>query len=318
MLANPNGIIHISLNPSYHCNFRCKHCYLTEEQLSNRQLLQLEKLDKRLTEIKASGHTLGHMDLYGGEVMIMPKGYIQSVKSILHNHGINEIEIITNLSALNKDIVDDEDFGISVSYDFTARERHGEVYENMLKMSRHFTVLTLATPEVIKMDVDELIMELNTLGNMYCWEIKPYSTNQANQSSVTFSEFEEFIKRIFQSPIPKNFEFLNASILYDTIKGERNSFSDDHIYITPTGKFAVLEFDLNDNEYFLELDNFDKYLEWCIIEKNRVFNNKFCSQCEFSGKCLSEHLRKVVSLHNSCNGFHNLIQWAKTNVEVRA
>lgn len=315
MLANEHGVIHLSINPWYFCNFRCKNCYLTEDQLGNRQLLPLEVLEERLLEITASGHVLGHADLYGGEVMLLPKGYIQGMKSILHSHGIDEIEIITNLSALNKDVVDDEDFGISVSYDFTERERHEEVFENMLKMSRRFTILTLATPEVVKMDVDELIMQLNMLGNMYCWEIKPYSSNQANQAAITFREYEQFVQRIIESPVPKNFEFLNESILRDAVAGERNSFSDDHVYIAPSGKFAVLEFDLNDNEYFLELESFEKYLEWCMIEKGRVYENSFCSQCEFAGKCLSEHLREVKSLDNSCNGFYHLIKWGQSNLQ---
>jgi hypothetical protein len=104
-------------------------------------------------------------------------------------------------------------------------------------------------------------------------------------------------------------------MLHEAIRMDRNSFSDDHVYITPSGKFGVLEFDLNDNEYFLELDSFEKYLEWCLIEKSRIYKNQFCSNCEFSGKCLSEHLRKVTSLDDSCNGFHNLIKWAQINLK---
>lgn len=309
MLANPYGHINVSLNPWYFCNFRCKNCYLTEEQLSNRQLLMLEELDKRLIEITSSGHTLGHADIYGGEAMLMPKGYIQEMKSILHSHGIKEIEIITNLSALNKDVVDDPDFGISVSYDFSERERHEEVFENMLKLQRPFSILTLATPEVIRLDLDEMIMQMSLLGNLICWEIKQYSPNQANQVKVTYHEYEDFIKRIIGHPLDRHYEFMNEKMLIQASKMTRNSFSDDHVYITPSGKFAVLEFDLNENEYFLELDSFNDYLEWTLLEKTRVFNNKFCSNCEFTGKCLSEHLRKVVSLDNGCSGGYDLMKW---------
>lgn len=311
MLANPNGLINLSINPWYACNFSCKNCYLTPEQLKDRTLLTLEDLDKRLNEIKDSGHILGHADIYGGEVMLMPKGYIQSVKKILHSHGISEIEIITNLSALNKDVVDDLDFGISVSYDFNERERYDEVFDNMLKMQRPFSILTLATPEVIRLDLDEMIMNLSLLGNLICWEIKPYSQNQANQARITHREFEEFIKRIIEHPLDRHYEFLNEKMLDWAIKMERNSFSDDHVYICPSGKFGVLEFDLNNNEYFLELDSFEKYLEWTLLEKGRVSNNKFCSDCDFFGKCLSEHLRNVESLDSGCSGYYDLIQWHK-------
>src|SRR5690606_3327439 len=95
------------------------------------------------------------------------------------------------------------------------------------------------------------------------------------------------------------------------IRGEQNSFSDDHIYITPNGEFAVLEFDKNDNEYFMELSSFQDYLDWTMIEKNRVSMNGYCMSCEYYGRCLSEHLREVKDISQSCNGFKHLIDWYK-------
>jgi len=76
-----------------------------------------------------------------------------------------------------------------------------------------------------------------------------------------------------------------------------------------------LEFDLNDNEYFLEYDTFDEYLKWCDLEKNKVNKNKICSRCDYYGHCLSEHLREVKNLDNSCNGFKGLLDRYKTSYE---
>lgn len=308
-------VINLSINPSYFCNLRCKHCYLTPEQLSDKLKLSMYDLDMRLNEIKLHGFELGHVDIYGGEVMILPSGYVQEMKGLLNSHGIEDIEIITNLTALNKAVVEDGDLGISVSYDFVHRERHGEVFENMINLSKPFTVLTLATPEVIELDVDVMISELNILGQLRSWEIKPYSPNQANQSKITHRQYEEFVKRIIASSVPKRFEFRNETLLKQVVKGQGHSYSDDHVYITPSGHFAVLEFDLNGNEYFKELESFSQYLQWCEQEHDRVSANTFCQRCEFSGKCLSEHLREVSSLDESCNGFHNLIQHYKERVK---
>jgi hypothetical protein len=191
------------------------------------------------------------------------------------------------------------------------REQSDRVWNNMLKLDKKFSVLMLASDELIKKDVDEMIMFFNLIENMENLEIKPYSSNQSNTLNVTFKEYEEFIKKWIKSKIPKKFNFMNEFLLEDSLMGDKNSFSDDHIYITPDGDFAVLDFDLNDNEYFLKCETFQDYLNWCEIEKKRVNKNKFCSSCEYLGNCLSEHLRDVKNLENSCNGFKLLIDWYK-------
>jgi hypothetical protein len=170
-------------------------------------------------------------------------------------------------------------------------------------------VLILASDTLIKNDPNEMIFNLNLLSNITSVEIKPYSTNQANQQGVTFKHFEEFIKQWITSPVEKKFTFVNEYLIQESIDGQRNSFSDDHVYITPSGNYGVLEFDLNDNEFFLEYSSLEEYLEWCEIEKRRVNKNKFCSNCDYFGSCLSEHLREVKNLDNSCNGFKLLMDW---------
>lgn len=303
----------VSINPTYYCNFRCNFCYLTEQQLSDRKMLPLDVLEKRLIEI-LSYEKITLVDLYGGEVGLLPKTYISELKSLLHSLGIYDINIITNLSMIN-DIVLDPDFYISVSYDFDAREDSERVWKNMSLLNNKFSILMLAGPDLIKKDVDSMIAMLNILENLDSVEIKPYSTNQANQLPVKFSEFEEFVKKWILND-SKKFDFVNEKLINTVLDGSRNSFSDDHVYITPSGKYSVLEFDLNDNEYFLEYDTIEEYFQWCAKEKIRVTKNKFCSSCEYFGKCLSEHLREVKSLEHSCNGFKNLIEWYKNENRV--
>jgi hypothetical protein len=148
----------------------------------------------------------------------------------------------------------------------------------------------------------------NTLGNLISVEIKPYSANQANQLQVSYTEYEEFVKKWIENK-NKKFQLNNIHLLNSVVDASRNSFSDDHVYITPSGNYGVLEFDLNENEFFKEYKTFKEYLQWCNLEKVRVSNNKFCSKCDYYGKCLSEHLRDVKNVKNSCNGFVNLIKW---------
>jgi sulfatase maturation enzyme AslB (radical SAM superfamily) len=298
----------ISVNPTYYCNFRCDFCYLTPQQLSDRGLLSLDTLSNRLTEIMS--HTSVDMvDIYGGEAGLLSDTYWNNLISTLYSYGIDDINLITNLSMLNS-ITQDDRIHTSVSYDFEARESSDKVWRNMVLLNKPFSVLMLASPELIKQDVDYMINMFNTLSNLISVEIKPYSANQANQLQVSYSDYEQFVKKWIVNK-NKKFQLNNTYLIETVLDGSRNSFSDDHVYITPAGNYSVLEFDLNGNEFFKEYKTFDEYLNWCKLEKARVSKNEFCSKCDYYGKCLSEHLREVKNLDNSCNGFVNLIEWYK-------
>jgi MoaA/NifB/PqqE/SkfB family radical SAM enzyme len=301
--------ITLSINPTYYCNLRCSFCYLTPEQLGDKQRLPLEVLRARIEEIQAAGYKVTHVDLYGGEVLLLPVDYLNDMKAMFHEMGIDDLVLISNLTVVNE-IAQDEDYELSVSYDFTAREKSDLVFGNMLTLERTFNILTLASRELLDcVGVDELVHTFNMLTNANCVEIKPYSENQANADRVTFKEYEQFVWDILTHP-DRTFYFENESLIIKAAEGKRNAFSDDHLYITPTGEFAVLDFDLNDREFFLKVKDIEAYEAWCVEEKRRVSANSFCNGCQFKGKCLSEHLRDVKSLENSCNGFHDLlVKW---------
>lgn len=293
--------MNVSLNPTYHCNFRCDFCYLTQEQLSDRRRLSLDKLDGLLAQIP----TIEYIDMYGGEIGVMKPEVFYDYKKVIRNHYDGEINIITNMSMIH-DYFFDDDIYLSVSYDFNAREKHDIVFQNMLMSKKPIAVLILASPKVIPMDVDQLIRKLNICNSIESVEIKPYSINQANQHNVTHREFENFVIKWIESPVDKNFQFINEDRIRESIEGTYNAFSDDHVYITPSGRFAVLEFDINDNEYFLELDKYKDYVKWS--EREKLSLSPICQSCKYMGRCLTEHYRYVENLENSCNGYKGLLE----------
>ena len=302
--------MNISVNPWYYCNFRCDFCYLTEKQLSDNKLLNLDIFDQRLEKISFT-EKIEQIDIYGGEIGLLPTQYFIKFKEISKRYNPNVvINIITNLSMVNE-ITQDEECYTSVSYDFDCRQSSELVFKNMLLLNKPFSVLMLAGSCLIKKNVKEMIQSFNLIENLESVEIKPYSSNQANQQNVSFRDFEEFVKKWISSDTPKNFTFVNEYLIEDSISRRRNSFSNDHIYITPSGKYAVLEFDLNDNEFFSEYETLDEYYDWCENEKIKVKSNKFCSNCEYYGHCLTEHYRYVKTLDNGCNGYKDLLDWYK-------
>lgn len=296
----------VSINPTYFCNFRCDFCYLTKEQLADQNKIALDVLDKRLAEIKCYAD-IDWIDLYGGEIGALKKDYFYGLRDIIRKHYSNEINIITNFSMLHEGFFED-DFYLTVSYDFEAREKSDRVYQNMLQSPVPIAVLILASPGVLQMNVDEMITKLNLCRSIESVEIKPYSTNQANQHPVTHKDYEEFVIKWLESPVKKSFEFVNEGRIIDSLTKKYNAFSSNHVYITPNGKFAVLDFDEDDNELFTELDNFSQYQDWANKEKTTYISD-ICKTCEYYGHCLTEHYRYVKDLDKSCNGHKGLLDY---------
>lgn len=304
--------ITVSINPTYFCNFRCNFCYLTPSQLGDTNKISLDILDQRLNEISKI-KKINWVDLYGGEIGALKKDYFYDMKNIIRNHYSGKINVITNFSMLHEGFFED-DFYLSVSYDFEAREKSDKVFNNMLQSKVPIAVLILASEKVINMNIDTMIHQLNMCSSIESVEIKPYSINQANAQTITHKDFESFVQKWIESSVKKNFDFINERNIIRSLKKEYNAFSNNHVYITPNGKFAVLEFDKDDREYFLELNTIDEYIQW---SKQEPINNvsDICRSCKYYGHCLTEHYRYVKDLTNGCNGYKGLLDYYEQRVE---
>jgi sulfatase maturation enzyme AslB (radical SAM superfamily) len=301
--------MNISINPTYFCNFKCNFCYLTPEQLRDQKKIEPKQLDKLLGDIP---EPIDHIDLYGGEIGALRREYYDEIKAVIRKHYDGKININTNFSMLDDRFFED-DITLSVSYDFEAREKSDLVYQNMMMSPKPIAVLILASPRVISLNVDEMIQRLNLINSVTSVEIKPYSINQANTLDLPHNEYENFVIKWLESPIQKNFEFINLFNIEDSYNKHYNAFSDDHVYITPNGKYGVLDFDKDDKEYFLELNSWANYQQWAWQEKRTL--SDICNNCKYVGHCLTEHYRYVKDLDNSCNGYINLLEWYDARVE---
>ena len=290
--------------------FRSDFCYLSKEQLRDRTKATHGQIMRRLEEIDVP---ISHVDLYGGEIGLLPDEYLNKLIDDIKAEYNPTISIITNLSAVREVFLRD-DIELSVSYDFDAREKQQIVLTNMMMLTRPFSVLTLASEKVINTDVDFMISTFNTLTNLKCVEIKPFSSTTHRDQRVTDLEFEEFIKEWIDNPQEKKWQFLNQDKIEDCLDGNYNAFSDDHVYITPSGNFGVLDFDLLGNEHFTELTSFDKYKKWAQREKTAGVSD-ICKNCKYFGGCLTEHYKYVENLNYGCNGYKGLLDWYDEGLE---
>ena len=97
--------MNLSINPTYYCNFRCDFCYLTPEQLGDRQQINLAVLDQRLSEIPK----INHIDLYGGEIGLLKPDYFYAMKDIIRKYYDDEIKFVVVVS---KNIINGSFIGI--------------------------------------------------------------------------------------------------------------------------------------------------------------------------------------------------------------
>tara|TARA_X000000950_G_scaffold237551_2_gene289210 strand:+ start:399 stop:1313 length:915 start_codon:yes stop_codon:yes gene_type:complete len=298
--------MNISINPSYFCNFRCDFCYLTPEQLADQKKIDLQRLDDMLAEVKEQDD-IHHIDLYGGEIGALKKDYFYGLRDVIRKYYDKDININTNFSMLHDGFFE-KDFYLSVSYDFEAREKHELVYKNMMLSPVPIAVLVLVSPTILQKDVDEMIRMFNLCTPVKSVELKPYSINQANAHNVTHKDFEQHVIKWIQSKEDMQFAFINDYKIQDSIEKTYNAFSNDHVYITPNGKFGVLEFDKDDKEYFLELDSYKDYKLWADKEPD-VNCSDICKSCKYYGHCLTEHYRYVKDLDNGCNGYKGLLEF---------
>lgn len=299
-------VINVSINPTYYCNMSCEWCYLTPEQLKDRELLDLVVLEDRLDEISSVAE-IGHVDIYGGEITLTPVAYQKRLLAILRDRGLDDINIVTNFTAPNTPILIDPDVTVSVSYDDCARKDYDNVFNNLLIADRHVSLLTLTSRVFLDtVTVDMYVNNVNLMCNVTTVEIKPYSSNQSNNHEVDYTEYERFVSGVIDHP-DRNFQITNLRYINNALEGKGNSYSNDHMYITPQGSLAVLDFDLNDNEYFLPIKNMAAYVRWTNKER-RTMDTGLCVACKYKGNCLSEHLKVVKDLTKSCNGFFNLLE----------
>lgn len=275
--------------------------------------MDIQLLSHRLAELVAAEYTIDTVDLYGGEIELLPVSYYNELIRTVRQVYTGNINVITNLYMHAPHIMQDN-MTLSVSYDFSCRDHSDVVFNNILASPYPIHILMLASQCLVRQDVDFMISVFNTATNIKTVEIKPYSANQSNQHPTTYKQYEQFVQRWIESP-NKQFVFVNELRIQEALSGHRNAFSDDHLYITPSGSFAVLEFDINGLEYFKPVTSVGEYVKWAVGERHQVLTNGICGNCKYVGTCLTEHYRAVRDITDSCNGFIHLLDWYDERLE---
>lgn len=313
----------LSLNPTYFCNFRngkcAETCYLTKDQLASSQLLSIDKIKQRVEELTVS-FELEHIDLYGGEITILPIDYQIELMTFLSSLDVS-VNLVTNLSNPDSPFITHlpRNFTLSISWDYQARQAADKIFERMKKLESGFSILSLGSHEYSSFDPEMILKMLMELPKLKSFEIKPYNQNQSNEQSYTHKDFENLIQKYILKyhELRPHYRLVNIDLLDLCLSKSKSSWSDQHLYLTPNNELSVLEFDSQGREYFKKVDSIKDYLTWAQTEKNLYSTDPHCQQCPYLGHCLSEHLKPIDHFEtNGCSGLKNLIDWYAASLPV--
>lgn len=290
-------ISQLSIIPNYFCNYSCEYCYLgTKRQLKN--VLDLNNLNKRILEIEKE-YIINSISVYGGEVSLLPKEYIDKLCHILSNY---DITITTNLS--NEWLVDyclNNNIHIASSLN---QERND--YDDLLKKlitkkykdKIHLSVVVL--PSILNSNVDDLLDLYQKIGcDVYFIQYHPSVYNDLYH--ISQRDYNEFLKNILIKYHQKHYDFHieNEYIFQDL---NYNPMQESYLFINPNGNYETVDYS-NGIEFYTEFLTLKDWQEHCKKEEEWYFKN--CSLCQWYRKCKAEHL---VSLsYPDCSGMPDLI-----------
>jgi len=94
----------INLHITELCNYRCKHCFSCFKSLNELKLNDWKKIvDKVIEYFNENNISNGRINIAGGEPTLAP--YLNELIDYIYSKNI-EVSIITNLSKVNKDVID--------------------------------------------------------------------------------------------------------------------------------------------------------------------------------------------------------------------
>lgn len=210
--------------PTYSCPYKCKFCF-NLDKCNDTTLLDTTKLDEFLSE---NSFLFDKIIISGGETSLLPESYMNNLIKTIKKYS-NNYELST-YSILNTKIFNDIDYNIS--YDFRARPRVNEAWENLLSFPKPFTVTITLSPLLYKYHPNKILQTLNYLSNIKKVVFRPFYMSPSCQYKIEkrfLLEYENIIR------------FNSLRLKYDI---EFDEQCDEFVY-TPYNKLNIVEFENN-------------------------------------------------------------------------
>lgn len=241
--------IDLSICPTLACNMNCEFCYIRNH---NSRLLDLEILADflNMTNIR-------YLDVYGGEITILPTEYAAHLVEIVSPYRPN---YVTNGLYLNEFWTETfKSSGVSFSMD-SARDMQEEVKKNIRLYDSYGIPYSIITVDIAHPDYEFL----TSLANLKSLSVKPYSP--AAHLPDRKPMMLEILRELHDS-YPVLFE------RFEMPARDRDACC--HYFMMPDGKTYDVGY-VSGKEEFFTVPYTEKVSDLCLT-------------CEFYHRCFNEH-----------------------------
>ena len=205
--------------PTFLCPFSCKFCFNREKVLLN-EYMKLELLNDFLVQ---NHHLFDEVYISGGEPMNFPKEYFNNLVEIVKKY-IQNIKVLTYPFKMDN-YRGDVDY--IVSYDFLAKPRSTDVWQNLFFFEKPFDMQISMHPLLFKYHPNAVLKKLSRVPNIKSVELKPYYRSIMNDYAINENVQKMFLKTWVQSTLSvpfvnKNKEYLKKINDYPNVYDEDN------------------------------------------------------------------------------------------------
>lgn len=239
--------------PTFLCPFSCAFC-LTKTKNSLNEFLDVFKLRDFLEKNHSN---FDKIKISGGEPMLINHDYFNEIVDTIKE--FNKNIIVSSYPVELKNYRDDIEY--EFSYDFLARPRALEVWENLLRFPKKFDIKILVSPQILKtFHPNTILNKLSILPNIKSVEFKEYYRNEITMWNLNNTVYDKFIKLVLSSQL--NIPYINLNkekMRFLNNKSSRvdNSYFDEEYCLLPDNKLYIQHFNEEDISTFQEINEED-------------------------------------------------------------
>lgn len=299
--------IFIDIMLSFQCKKGCPYCYLGDLRSDTRRV-SARDVDARLAELWHHGYHAGNIEIYGGDMGLLPKEYVDEIIQVCRKY----TDFVTSIGNPWKGY-DPEHYKSVLSINMERKD----YYDSITKLCEDSStdVITVALPAEVDEDaVYFLDRYQGCTGSLF---IIPYFKSVYNKECthvLSNKEYCEFLIRVIDAYLDRDYTFklANISILEDAFNGQYNPFADGSVYIGPDGRLGRPKYTENYEEYFEWYDSIEEWELDTLKERREAIYT--CGTCEYYGRCVADHMRPFRE-DDVCCGYKPLVKWWEENRE---
>lgn len=295
--------LHVSIIPTYLCNYNCEYCYLGELR-KNKEILSLSNLKYKINEL-SNCFNIENVVVYGGEISLLDESYIQSLVKIIKPYNISFVSNISNDWII--DFCDANNIHLSISlneerdnYQTTLNKLQSLNYKNNKELS------VVVLPSLLNKNPKDLLEFYDKIGlDVFFIRYHPSSLSSTNYQ-LSANDYSTFLKNIIEEKHKNNYN-INITNEYILKNNDYNPRMSGFVFINPDGDYMSVNYN-KDIESFISFKDLNDWKKYCNKEYEKYFNK--CMLCDLFDKCKAEHL----IFDEECSGLYNLVKWYQNNV----